>query len=790
MTACTRPGCSGRIEDGFCAVCGLAPDQAAQPPAAPGPARQPAGQSGTCTRPGCAGDIEDGFCAVCGLAPDQAAQPPAATRSSSVTSARTPTASGTARATSRGSSRTGRSSRGSRASRRGRLGAGLVEVPPVPRRDPAEALLPNPEVAERKRFCGNCDAPVGRGKDGKPGRTEGFCPKCGSRYSFTPKLKAGEVVGGQYEVLGCLAHGGLGWIYLARDRNVNGRWVVLKGLLDTGDVEAMQAAIAERRFLAEVEHPNIVRIYNFVQHPDPQDGTLVGYIVMEYVGGRSLKELRGERDASGQLVPLPLGQAIAYALEVLPALGYLHAQGLLYCDFKPDNVIQSEEQLKLIDLGAVRRIDDFDSPLYKTDGYCAPELGNEGPSIESDLYTVARTLAVLTFNFDYLRAHQHSLPDPAAVPLLADHPSFHRFLRRSGDPDPDRRFESAQSMAEQLTGVLREVLATQDGNPRPGLSGVFSLERRVFGAEADNWPAPLDPVTVAAALPIPQVDTADPAAGFLATVAALDQSRLVSALKAAPVQTSEVRFKLAQALIETGDSPAGLAVLKQLDADEPGDWRVLWHRGLAALIAGDPGAAAGHFDEVYTMLPGEAAAKLALAAGQEILGATGSAAALYRLVWRTDRTFTSAAFGLARVLLAEGNRAEAIGVLESVPDTSSHHVNAQLAAIRTRAAGCAVGELPEQELFVAAQELSGLDLEPRRRTWVTIEVLSAAHSRVLAGASTAPPGVTVLGCRLTDRDLRAGLERGYRTLARLADARPHKVELVELANLIRPITWV
>jgi len=72
------------------------------------------------------------------------------------------------------------------------------------------------------------------------------------------------VVGGQYEVVGCLAHGGLGWIYLARDRNVSGRWVVLKGLLNSGDPDAYAAAISERQFLAEVEHPLIVEIYNFV----------------------------------------------------------------------------------------------------------------------------------------------------------------------------------------------------------------------------------------------------------------------------------------------------------------------------------------------------------------------------------------------------------------------------------------------------------------------------------------------------------------------------------------------
>ena len=64
-------------------------------------------------------------------------------------------------------------------------------------------------------------------------------------------------------------------IYLAKDRNVSGRWVVLKGLLNTGDADALAATIGEQRFLARVEHPLIVEIYNFVTHDD------AGYIVME-----------------------------------------------------------------------------------------------------------------------------------------------------------------------------------------------------------------------------------------------------------------------------------------------------------------------------------------------------------------------------------------------------------------------------------------------------------------------------------------------------------------------------
>ena len=369
----------------------------------------------TCTQPGCGGTIQDGYCDTCGLA---ASAPVSSSAPSgpSAWSGSAPATSGASGSTS-GQSSPSRSrgrGRGSSRSARGRLGAGLVEIPPVPYRDPASAVLADPQVPENKRFCSGCDQPVGRDRNGRPGLTEGFCRNCGTRFSFSPKLEPGELVAGQYEVLGCLAHGGLGWIYLARDRHVSDRWVVLKGLLNAGDADAMAAAVAERQFLAEVEHPNIVRIYNFVQHADRRTGESAGYIVMEYVGGKSLKQIVQDARASGGSVPVP--HAIAYAIEVLPALGYLHARGLVYCDFKPDNVIQTEGQLKLIDMGGVRHVDDEDSPIYGTKGYQAPEVGTDGPSPSSDLYTVGRSLAVLTFEFTgYTSTYKHSLPDLSLI---------------------------------------------------------------------------------------------------------------------------------------------------------------------------------------------------------------------------------------------------------------------------------------------------------------------------------------------------------------------------------------
>ena len=165
------------------------------------------------------------------------------------------------------------------------------------------------------------------------------------------------MVADQYEIKGCIAHGGLGWVYLAFDHNVNERPVVLKGLVHSGDAEAQKIAMAERQFLAEVTHPGIVKIYNFVEHPD-QHGNPVGYIVMEYVGGKSLKQARGDK--------LPVAEAIGYMLEILPALGYLHSIGLTYNDLKPENIMITEDQLKLIDLGAVSRTQLVRIPLRHT----------------------------------------------------------------------------------------------------------------------------------------------------------------------------------------------------------------------------------------------------------------------------------------------------------------------------------------------------------------------------------------------------------------------------------------
>ena len=729
-----------------------------------------------CLRPGCQGGIQDGYCDTCGMAPAvNTGSSPSRTSQSSSRSGRTASGRTSGRTSSRGSS--GRS-------RRGLLGIGLVEVPAVPYRDPATAVLHNPEVAENKRFCSGCSEPVGRSRDDRPGRAEGFCRKCGAAFSFTPKLATGELVGGQYEVLGCLAHGGLGWIYLAKDHNVSDRWVVLKGLLDSGDADSMAAALAERQFLATVEHPNVVKIYNFVEHGDS------GYIVMEYVGGQSLKEVAlAKRNADGGSLPLP--QVIAYGLEVLRALGYLHSLGAVYCDFKPDNAIQTEEQLKLVDLGGVRRLDDQDGPIYGTVGYQAPEIAETGPSISSDLYTVARALAVLSFDFKgFTGAYRTSLPPREQIPLLARYESYDRLLRRATDAEPDRRFWSAEEMAEQLTGVLREVLAEEDGTPRQATSTLFGPELRPVGAQTGTDEAVrLEPAAAGNALPLPLINSTDPGAALLAgLVADAPAGVVVSILSSAPKASPEVTLRLARAHIEAGDGELAQRLLDELVRSEDGDWRADWYRGLGHLVAGATRLAWQVFDDLYGLLPGEAAPKLALAYCAECLGDLAAAERLYGTVWRTDHSYVGAAFGLARVRLAGGDRAGVVAVLDSVPATSSFRIDAQVAAITARVRDLSPAEMIHDELIEAAGRLEALGLGVERRERLAAEVLRATLDWVLDAGGT--PAGTVLGLPLAERELRFGLERSFRALARLAPGPRERVVLVDRANSVRPRTLV
>lgn len=700
--------------------------------------------------------------------------------------------------------------------RQGRTVAdGMVQLPFIPPTDPLDAVMSPEKIAAT----------------GKP----------------TPTLTSGDLVAGQYEIAGPIAHGGLGWIYLAKDHNVSDRWVVLKGMMASSNERDLAVVQAEREFLAEITHPGIVKIINFVE---PSDGE-TGFIVMEYVGGPSLRQRRRAQPDG----VMPVDIAIGYVLELLPALDYLHSRGVVYNDLKPDNVLITEDQVKLIDVGAVTGIGAY-GHIYGTPGFQAPEVGRTGPTVASDIYTVGRTLASLITDLPATNGvYDPGLPTPMEEPMFRRYLSLYRLLLRACNEDPDARFSSADDMAIQLTGVLREILAVRDGVQYPHIGSLFSPQRSTYGTKHRVFRTDqlvdgiardviITPQEITAALPVPLVDPTDPGARLLSASSFTEPGELIDTLTAAmrdPENSTSVEIPLAivRAQLDIGSTEEARDDLRAAPPRLRKDWRWGWYAGITELLLDDYDSALESFNRVLTMLPGEPAPKLALAATLELLQqragishqqvldpVTARAVAnldrqmedipesmlqhltdtwtttaadpvcmrfhatrLYAMVWATNPSTVSSAFGLARQLTVEGQQEMAISMLDRVPAASRHHRLAKLTTILLLTSG-APESLTESRIRRAARRLVELPTNEPRMEQLRIAVMVAALNWLRAsGLDHAASRNELFDVPFTVAGLRAGLEEGLRQLARSSPFPRHRYRLVDMANLIRPRTW-
>ncbi|MFC5762621.1 serine/threonine-protein kinase [Actinacidiphila bryophytorum] len=661
---------------------------------------------------------------------------------------------------------------------------GLVRLPRVPRPADEDVVRSTARRPEGGRRCGvpDCTGTIGVSYDGGPAPDEGFCPLCGTRYSFRPQLGPGDVVAGQYRVIGYLSPGGTGWVYLAEDLDLPGQRVVLKTQINTQDAAARRKAVEERRSLTSLHHRDIVGIIASKQHRRDGEAEPTDYIVMEYVAGRPLDQLLLASDEELARMfgePFAIDHVVTYGCKILGALEYLHDQGLLYCDMKPENVIHYDRQIKVIDLGAVRRIDDRSSALVFTPRFAPPKRERDGRGflVDTDLFTVGRTLAALA-----TRAQR-----PAGLAAR----SFDRLIGRATHDDPAARFTSAAQMSRQLWEVLREHRALARGERYPERSTRFEPTAVVFGAALGTVPALThwtqraegaappdlatgvpDPREAARALPGPIADPGDSAAVLLGGLAGDAPERTAERVGDDPaLQTVEVALWLCRSYLlssEPGAAGAGSRAAAERWLDEAVrlmgrdvagyDWRPPWHRGLLHLMSGQVKEAQGEFAAVYATVPGEWAPKLALGYCAEYLrGATepgqaeeaqaraeaeAEAEAYYRAVWERDRAHTSAAFGLARLRLLHADRAGAVRVLDQVPTTSRTYDLARVAALRVLT-GRVGGTAPSPDDLAAAEvRLAELPRDDARD-----RLVAEARENVLAG-HPAPPGPASLRARL------------------------------------------
>jgi serine/threonine-protein kinase PknG len=284
------------------------------------------------------------------------------------------------------------------------------------------------------------------------------------------------------------------------------------------------------------------------------------------------------------------------------------------------------------------------------------------------------------------------------------------------------------------------------------------------------------------------VNEDDPAAALLMSLPDRDPAKAVGLLEAAVAagqvkDSTEVRLHKARELVQAELSPESLLV--QVEQSDPWDWRVQWYRSLFQLQLGAAEAAAEGFSRVWTELPGETAPKLAVALAAEMAGEHRRAAEVYDLVISVDSSYVSAAFGLARCHAGLGDSAAVVEALGRVPPSSVAHYDAQVAIARALVAGGPAGPPSVAELQTAAATIERLQLDAAERAALSADV----YERALAGVrdGTIPSDSTLLlGHPLNERSLQVGLEKTYRTQARLAGSTPERVRLVDLANAVRP----
>jgi serine/threonine-protein kinase PknG len=529
---------------------------------------------------------------------------------------------------------------------------------------------------------------------------------------------------------------------------------------------------------------------------------------MEYVDGLVLEEV-AELSTRGMVPlgePLRTEHVIAAGLQLLAAFDYLHERGFLYCDLKPDNVIirsgkygERGNRVKLIDLGAVRRIGDRSSKIVGTRPYQVDEreIAERGLTVQSDLHT----LGVMLRRLDYATADHD---EPERSHLAVGLSSFLRAYERAKHPEPDQRYGSAAEMADQLRGVLREVASLRDGVPRPEPSTVFVHTTTLLDAGLGAVPAlttwtgrAVDVLAetelsdgrpaadaVAVGLPVPRATADDPAADVLAAADTEDPRRLIARLDSDNLTSPETALVRCRAALAAADVAAARESRTQARGLLGKDWRVRWHEGLIALASEEVDAARQAFDDVYSWLPGEDAPKLALAYCAEHARDFDRAEELYEAVWRRDRSVVSAVFGLARVRLARGDRAGAVGLLDETPQASRYFDAARIAAVRVLSGGIRadVGVLPptDADLAAATDRMGDLYLDGgassgEARVRLETTVREAALVVSLAGGRDSAP-------------LRLKVEQSYRALARQAATRADRSLLVDRANYHRPIT--
>jgi serine/threonine-protein kinase len=293
----------------------------------------------------------------------------------------------------------------------------------------------------------------------------------------------------QYDLTELLARSGMASIFKALDRS-SGATVAVKvpHMQYESDIAFFQRFEREEQIGQKLRHPNIVRVLA------PEKKTRI-YLVMEYAEGKSLRALQGDKGK------FEVDEALRIARQICEALVYLHAQGVVHRDLKPDNVLMTPDgQIKLLDFGiamdeAARRLTWFGlSPPVGTPDYMAPEQvrGKRG-DVRTDVYALGTMLyEMITGGLPYDAGNAHAMmraklnqnARPARELLPSLDPQVEEIIMHAIEREPRERFATAKDMLDELANPSAVVIRDRSARPERHMLDRMYIPRRILGPAA------------------------------------------------------------------------------------------------------------------------------------------------------------------------------------------------------------------------------------------------------------------------------------------------------------------
>ncbi|TCM45676.1 Stk1 family PASTA domain-containing Ser/Thr kinase [Kribbella sp. VKM Ac-2568] len=276
-----------------------------------------------------------------------------------------------------------------------------------------------------------------------------------------------RLVGGRYEEGEPLGRGGMADVRKGVDNRL-GRTVAIKRLrVDLASDSTFQARFRrEAQSAASLNHPTIVSVYDTGEEPDPNgSGVTIPYIVMEYVAGKTLRDLIRE---GRKIMP---ERALEITSGVLEALDYSHRAGIVHRDIKPGNVMLTPQgQVKVMDFGIARAVADTSSTMTQTAAvigtaqYLSPEQARgETVDARSDLYSTGCLLYELLVGrppfvgeSPVSVAYQHVREEPAPPSSFDPDipPEVDAVVLKALTKNREHRYQSASEMRQDIHRVL------------------------------------------------------------------------------------------------------------------------------------------------------------------------------------------------------------------------------------------------------------------------------------------------------------------------------------------------